>query len=38
MDLRELIATGRLDRRTLLKIAAATGGRPPRHGSPVPAG
>jgi ribose transport system substrate-binding protein len=26
MDLRELIATGRLDRRTLLKIAAATGG------------
>ena len=26
MDLHELIATGRLDRRTLLKIAAATGG------------
>jgi ribose transport system substrate-binding protein len=26
MDLRELIATGRLDRRTLLRIAAATGG------------
>jgi ribose transport system substrate-binding protein len=26
MELRELIATGRLDRRTLLRIAAATGG------------
>jgi ribose transport system substrate-binding protein len=26
MDLRELIASGRLDRRTLLRIAAATGG------------